>query len=149
MYRNELNAFADSLIKDTSNNIIYWSRIGEYGGEYHSIDFRYVNEPLSKWTNQETFIFNSWNDAYITNIMSGFVLLAKTKNLPPLYYLYIQPDSDGPFYLVNCEEAILKKLYNAVISQLNVSYSNILDFLESYFSVKANSNLDNDKSLSE
>lgn len=138
------NAFAQSLIEDTTDNIVFWSCVGEYGGEIHSIDFRSINNTLENLTNKTPFIYNNWQDVYVTNIMSAFVYLVKTKNIPPKYYLYIQPDADSNFCLVNCEQEVLKKLYNTVTSNLEISYNKISDFFEFYFAQKSKISSDDD-----
>lgn len=145
----EISAFASSLLDDTVENVIFWSRVGEWGGYYHSVDFREINQPLFKWTDRDPFALNGWKDVYITNILSGFVLLTKTSNVPPVYYLYIQPSADSNFCLVNCEQEILKTLYDTVSLQLDVSYHTISDFMETYFAHKAKARSDNDERLSE
>lgn len=128
-----MSGFASCLLEDTLKNLVFWSRVGEFGGEYHSIDFRDINKPLEKWIFQNPFTLNGWNDMYITNVMSGFVFLAKQDSLPPRYHLYIQPDCDSNICLVNCSEKILKELHETVTQNLNVSFDKVSDFMECYF----------------
>ena len=136
--KNITSGFADCLLNDTRENLIFWSCVGDFGGEYHSIDFRDINEPLEKWISQNPFALNGWEDMYVANVMSGFVFLVKTDNLPPRYQLYIQPDSDSNICLVNCSEKVLKELYAAVSQNLNILYDKISDFMECYFARRAN-----------
>lgn len=139
----ELEAFLSRLISDTENNIIFWSVVGDWGsGDYFSIDFRDINVPLCTWTDRNPFLFSSWQDVYITNIMSGFVFLAKTNNLPPKYYLYIQPDADSNINLISCNSASVKKVYDEVTSHLSTSYDPVSDFV--YLYLNQNSLTDDD-----
>lgn len=140
----QTNAFAHGLIEDTANNTIFWSCVGEFGGYVHSIDFRADNKILETLTNKNPFIYNNWQDVYVTNVMSAFVYLAKTQNIPPKYYLYIQPDADSNLCLANCEQEVLKELFNTVTSHLEISFNKISDFLEIYFSQKSMSSSNDD-----
>lgn len=130
--------FAKYILNDTREGLVFWSRVGAYGGEYHSIDFREINKPLEKWTSQTPFALNGWNDMFVTNVMSGFVFLAKTENTPPQYRLYIQPDCDNNICLINCPNSVLKELYNSIVQNLSISYDKISDFMECYFARHSN-----------
>lgn len=129
---DELKYFLSTLIDDTLNNTIFWNIVGDWGGEYLSIDFSNINSPLFKWADKEPFIFNRWADMYVTNIMSGFVYITKTDALPPRYFLYIQPDADSRISLVNCESSEVKKLHDIVTSQMTIAQDHISEFVYEY-----------------
>lgn len=130
----QLSAFLKKLIDDTENNRIFWNQVGSWGSEYHSIDFRSINPILFSISDKEPFIYNNWDDVYISNIMTSFVYVAKVKNTPPLYRIFIQPDADSKLFTVNLKSNDTKKLYDLVSSQFIASQSShpISDFVYDY-----------------
>lgn len=129
----ELDSFIDFLKKDTLASLLQWNSVANsWGGEYDSLDFRSTNPSLSAWTNKNPFIYNHWSDIYMADVLTGYVYIAKRVNIPPLYYIYLQPDAHSKIRRLNCDSPTVKELYDLVQQQCETSSDDLLNFIDAF-----------------
>lgn len=129
----ELDSFIYHLKNDTQASRLTWNSIQDsWADEYCSFDFRNLNTSLNSWINKSPFIYNNWNDIYVTHVFTGFIYVAKQIYIPPLYSLYLQPDAHSKIYRLNYDSMVLKELYDLIQQQSNVSNDDVMEFIYTF-----------------
>lgn len=129
----ELDSFLYHIINDTNNSVLQWNSIRDsWADEYCALDFRSVNLSLNCWVEKNPFIYNSWGDIYIAEIMTGYVYVAKHMSTPPYYSLHLQPDAHSKIFRLNSDSKKIKELYDAIQHQIETSYDEVADFIYAF-----------------
>lgn len=123
--------FITHLKEDTKKHKINWSQVGSFGSESYSIDFRPINPVLDQWT-QQVYLTGNWSNMFVADIKTGFVYIAKSRNIANSYSLYIQTDCYSKIIQCKADPKQIASLYSVVSKKIRKYESILIDFMESY-----------------